>query len=510
VVIGRMGALMRILKMVLPLALVCLVAAACSSDNDDSTPPAAATTAVPQPTEATEVAATPAPDPTDATVVLTDGQRDLADALFTAIHEDDTMQDEYRPFTIPEDQVRCLADGLAGVLSDDRLVELGISGSSVAAFYRERGILALGDTYAITEDEISEMVDRAVECVDWRWVLTKGFEAEGVPGEQARCIASEISDDGIRAMAMSVVIAESENDLGIGPEEVQAASQACFDVREMLYQTFVQDGLSEESARCVADGLSDEFVAMMLGAQEPESDEEIAEMFGELSALQNRCLTPEELEAMGGFDSGSGGPAAVQSFGSGPCPPADGSGPTVLDFDGLQPLCLDPAKQYTAVFDTTAGEMRISLDMFNTPITANNFAVLARYHYYDGTLLFRTDPSIGIIQGGAPHTNSPSDPGPGYTIPDEGFGFTYEPGQIVMARTGAPNSASAQFFFAVNENTALLNSQGTYVVFGQMDADSLAVAEAILASHVDQPDNPLGGGPEPPVTVNSVTIEEIG
>ena len=192
------------------------------------------------------------------------------------------------------------------------------------------------------------------------------------------------------------------------------------------------------------------------------------------------------------------------------CPPADGSGPTVLDFDGPQPMCLDVSKQHTAVFDTTAGEMRIDLDTANTPITANNFAVLARYHYYDDTLLFRTDPSIGIIQGGAPHTNSPSDPGPGYTIVDEGSGFTYEPGQIVMARTGAPNSASAQFFFAVNENTAVLNDQGTYVVFGQMDTDSLAVAEAILASHVDQPGNRLGGAPEPQVIVKSVTVEESG
>ena len=192
------------------------------------------------------------------------------------------------------------------------------------------------------------------------------------------------------------------------------------------------------------------------------------------------------------------------------CPPADGSGPQVLDFDGPQPMCLDASKQYTAVFDTTAGEMRIVLDMVNTPNTANNFAVLARYHYYDDTLLFRTDPGIGIIQGGAPHTNDWSDPGPGYTIPDEGSGFTYEPGQIVMARTAQPNSASAQFFFAVDENTALLNNQGTYVVFGQMDNDSLTVAEAILASHVESSDPSRPGGPDPQVIVNSITVEESG
>ena len=219
---------------------------------------------------------------------------------------------------------------------------------------------------------------------------------------------------------------------------------------------------------------------------------------------------PSESVIINSIDIQTTDPTPEGSIDLSACPPADGSGPTVLDFDGPQPMCLDESKLYTAVFDTTAGEMRIDLDMVNTPITANNFAVLARYHYYDDTLLFRTDPGIGIIQGGAPHTNSPSDPGPGYTIADEGSGFTYEPGQIVMARTGAPNSASAQFFFAVNENTALLNGQGTYVVFGQMDNESLTVAEAILASHVDQPGNRLGGGPEPQVIVKSVTVEEIG
>ncbi len=192
------------------------------------------------------------------------------------------------------------------------------------------------------------------------------------------------------------------------------------------------------------------------------------------------------------------------------CPPADGSGPQVLEFDSPQPMCLDASKQYTAVFDTTAGEMRVELDMVNTPITANNFAVLSRYHYYDKTLLFRTDPSIGIIQGGAPTTNDWSDPGPGYTIPDEGSGFSYEPGQIVMARTAAPNSAGAQFFFAVDNRTAALNSQGTYVVFGRMDGESLKVAEQILASHAESSDPNRPGGPDPQVVVNSVTIEESG
>ena len=493
--------------LLVPIFLVVLIAAACSSDREGSAPTAtAAESATAQPSAApaappTEVAETPAPEPSDS---LLANQRDLADAVFTVLFEDDE-----RPSVLAEDKIRCLADGLAGVFSGERLDELGLDGPSITAVYEDRGTFALLDEFGITESEASGLVDRALECADWRAIVAEEITAEGVPPDQASCIASEISNEGLRAVVENALIAESEDDLGLGQEEALEAFQACVDVREMLYQTFVQEGISEESARCVTDGLSDEIVDMMLGGQEPESDEEAFEMIGELSALQNRCLTPQELESMGGSGF-SPDPAPVESFGSGPCPPADGSGPAVLFFDGPQPMCMDVSKQYTAVFDTTAGEMRFSPDMVNTPITVNNFAVLARNHYYDDTLLFRTEPSIGIIQGGAPHTNSPSDPGPGYTIVDEGSGFTYEPGQIVMARTAAPNSASAQFFFAVNENTALLNSQGTYVVFGQMDDESLSVAEAILASHVDQPGNSLGGGPEPSVIVNSVTIQEIG
>ena len=418
------------------------------------------------------------------------------------------MEDDERPSGIAEDQVRCLADGLAGVFADERLIELGLDGRSFTGANEAEWNLGLFDGFGISESEYSELVDKALACADWRAILAQQIAGEGLPLDEANCIASEISDEGIRTQVMIGLISEYEDELE-GGEEVFRAIRACVDIRESLYRTYVQEGFSEESARCIADGLPDEVIEMMTEMQDLEDEDAGLELMSELMALQNRCLTPEEIESMGGSGF-QPAPAPTSTLGSVPCPPASDAAPQILDFDGPPPMCLDPSRHYTAVFDTTAGEMRIALDMVNTPITANNFAVLARYHYYDDTLLFRTDPSIGIIQGGSPHTNSPSDPGPGYTIPDEGWGFTYEPGQIVMARTAAPDSASAQFFFAVNERTARLNSQGTYVVFGQMDEESLAVAEAILASHVDQPDNPLGGGPEPPVVVNSVTIEETG
>ena len=200
------------------------------------------------------------------------------------------------------------------------------------------------------------------------------------------------------------------------------------------------------------------------------------------------------------------------------CPEPDGSSGRVIDFDEPQPMCIDPMSAYTAVFDTTEGEIRFDLTADATPITVNNFVTLARWGYYDDTLLFRTDPSIDIIQGGSPHTNSASDPGPGYNIVDEPAfeadpetgaltgPYRYLPGQLVMARTAGPDSAGAQFFITTGPNTALLDSQGTYVVFGQADAAGLEVAQSIIGLHVDTGN--MGGAPSRDVTVRSVAIEE--
>ena len=190
--------------------------------------------------------------------------------------------------------------------------------------------------------------------------------------------------------------------------------------------------------------------------------------------------------------------------GNTPCPQMNGSSPHITSFAKTPPNCLTSGKSYSATIATNMGNVVVSFDTTKTPKTANNFIVLALYHYFDSTALFRTDTSIGIIQGGSPHTQSPSDPGPGYTITDEGSGFTYAPGDLVMARTGAPNSAGAQFFFCVTTACSNLNSKGTYVVFAHVTS-GLDVLQKILSSNVDQPGG-LGGAPGSLVVIKSVTV----
>ena len=198
------------------------------------------------------------------------------------------------------------------------------------------------------------------------------------------------------------------------------------------------------------------------------------------------------------------------SYGSTECAPDTPPAEPVLDYEDSFQDCLDPAATYTAVFDTTQGEIRVDLDTATTPGTVNNFVNLARSGYYDGTSLFRTEATSGIIQGGSPHTNDASDPGPGYNLPDEGSGYTYAPGQLVMARGAGPDSGSAQFFFVGTDAAAALDAQGTYVVFGTTDDAGIEVINAVLALNEDDPASGLGGAPSETVTVNSVTIEQSG
>jgi cyclophilin family peptidyl-prolyl cis-trans isomerase len=186
-------------------------------------------------------------------------------------------------------------------------------------------------------------------------------------------------------------------------------------------------------------------------------------------------------------------PAAF-AYGTGECPPEEVSEP-VREFTAAPRLCIDPAADYTARFVTDRGDIVVDLATDDVPGTVNNFVTLANYRFYDDTLIFRTDPSIDIIQGGGRSNTDQL----GYTIPDEGSGYTYPPGMIAMANTGQPNSAGAQWFFTLGPNSAQLDALGSYVVFGEI-VEGMDVAESILALAPD------GGGDTP---TEEVVLERV-
>ena len=180
-----------------------------------------------------------------------------------------------------------------------------------------------------------------------------------------------------------------------------------------------------------------------------------------------------------------------------PCPAADGSSPARREFRDPPPMCIDPAKRYTAVMDTSMGSMTIALDAAAAPVTVNNFVVLARYHYYDGVIFHRIIKGF-VCQGGDPTGTGRG--GPGYRFGDElPKPGRYEVGSLAMANAG-PDTNGSQFFIISGPQGAGLPPQ--YSLFGKV-VQGLDVVDAMQRVKTDRNDRP-----KEDVTINSVTITE--
>lgn len=186
-------------------------------------------------------------------------------------------------------------------------------------------------------------------------------------------------------------------------------------------------------------------------------------------------------------------------YGTGACPPADGSAEPTQTFTDAPSECIDPATAYTATVTTNKGELVIDLDAAAKPLTVNNFVTLARYHYFDNT------PCHRIIAGFMAQCGDPTGTGtggPGYTLTDELTGDeVYARGTVAMANSG-PNSAGSQFFVMVADTPL----PPDYTVFGQVAAGHDATLDALEAAA--DPDAPNGVPPAESVTIESVTITE--
>lgn len=202
------------------------------------------------------------------------------------------------------------------------------------------------------------------------------------------------------------------------------------------------------------------------------------------------------------------GPGA-SILGETPCPKADGSSERTTSFEKPPPTCIDPAKTYTATFETSKGNMTVALDATKAPKTVNNFVVLARYHFFDGQPFFRLVKDFAA-QFGDP-SESPSNSAQfGYTIPDElPQAGEYKVGSLAMANTGQPNSGGAQMFFITGEAGTQLPP--SYSLFGRV-TEGLDVLEKINSvKSINQTQDGSGtndGAPTEQVTIEKVTVSE--
>jgi cyclophilin family peptidyl-prolyl cis-trans isomerase len=162
-------------------------------------------------------------------------------------------------------------------------------------------------------------------------------------------------------------------------------------------------------------------------------------------------------------------------------------------------LTIDTKKLYTALIQTSKGDITIELNADKTPITVNNFVYLARNGLYDNTVFHRIIKGF-MIQGGDPRGDGTG--GPGYRFDDEKFDGEYVKGTVAMANAG-PNTNGSQFFI-MHGDTPL---QKDYVIFGRV-TKGMDVVDVIANVPVTTSSNGEQSKPVTPVEITKVTIAE--
>lgn len=159
-------------------------------------------------------------------------------------------------------------------------------------------------------------------------------------------------------------------------------------------------------------------------------------------------------------------------------------------------MLIDTSKNYTAIIETSKGNITLELFARDVPVTVNNFVFLARQGFYDNTTFHRVIPDF-VAQGGDPTGTGTGTPG--YFIPDEITQHTHVAGALSMANI-APhtNTNGCQFFICYTDQHGL---DGDFSVFGQV-ISGMDVLESLTPRDPDQHPSYKGD------TIIRIVIEE--
>ena len=164
------------------------------------------------------------------------------------------------------------------------------------------------------------------------------------------------------------------------------------------------------------------------------------------------------------------------------------------------------AKEATVIVSTSLGEIHIELDSKSAPITVKNFLKYVDAKHYDGTIFHRIIGNFMVQGGGFKETDGsfkkqPTNP----PIKNESEKTpSNKRGTIAMARTSAPNSATAQFFINVVDNPFLdyPNNGGGYATFGKV-VKGIEAVEKMRAVKTSSK-NGMADVPTQTITINSI------
>jgi peptidyl-prolyl cis-trans isomerase B (cyclophilin B) len=180
------------------------------------------------------------------------------------------------------------------------------------------------------------------------------------------------------------------------------------------------------------------------------------------------------------------------------------------------------------VLKVKGAPITIEVDGTNAPITAGNFVDLVQRGVYNGTMFHRVvrQPQAFVVQGGDPQGKDPKVPAdslgtgsfidpdtsqaryipleikpkdaeePLYSETFDKAGISKPPvlkhtrGAVAMARSSAPDSASAQFYFALADLSFL---DGDYAVFGYVTEGMDIVDKIEKGDRIDSAEVTKGG-----------------
>jgi peptidyl-prolyl cis-trans isomerase A (cyclophilin A) len=172
-------------------------------------------------------------------------------------------------------------------------------------------------------------------------------------------------------------------------------------------------------------------------------------------------------------------------------------------------LASAPALAQKVRLATSQGDIVVALEQDKAPKTVENFLQYVKAGHYDGTIFHRVIDNF-MIQGGGMKADMSEKPTRAPIALESRSGLTNLRGTLAMARTMAPNSATAQFFINVKDNPFLdqANSRdgNGYAVFGKV-IEGMDVVDKIkavaVADKAGQQNVPVS-----PVTIKKATLEK--
>lgn len=157
---------------------------------------------------------------------------------------------------------------------------------------------------------------------------------------------------------------------------------------------------------------------------------------------------------------------------------------------------------------TSMGDITIELNDKKAPITTKNFLKYVNNGFYNGTIFHRVIDNF-MIQGGGFDTSLKKKDTLAPIKNEADNGLRNDVGTIAMARTGVVDSATAQFFINVKDNS-FLNHTGKsprdygYAVFGRV-VKGMPVVNRIKKS-ATKANGPFQNLPTKNIIIEKVTV----